>query len=127
MTRAIRTPLASRGRNSCLDSFVEHRLRAGSSGAQAKFDAKVKDLERCSTDPQLVSAVKSYNGSTPSAEAKTMTNDQWADPFQFSRPVRTGIAESGQAEMAAQLRTLVGQFKIKPAAPVADNVQTALI
>lgn len=53
---------------------------------KSKVDAKVKELERFSTDPQVVSAVKSYNSTTPSSEAKAMTNEQWRsltlfDPF----------------------------------------------
>jgi hypothetical protein len=53
---------------------------------KAKFDTKVKELESLSTDPQVVIAVKSYNSTPPSAEAKAMTNEQWRsltllDPF----------------------------------------------
>jgi len=53
---------------------------------QAKLSAKIKQLEAFSTDPQVVSAVKSYNSTTPSPEAKAMTNEQWHsltlfDPF----------------------------------------------
>jgi hypothetical protein len=53
---------------------------------KAKFDAKAKELGQFSTDPQVVSAVKSYNATTPSPEAKAMTNEQWHsltlfDPF----------------------------------------------
>jgi len=129
MTRAIRTPLAA-------EVIIFVSILLSSTGfaqappeLKAKFDAKVKDLERFSTDPQVVSAVKSYNGSTPSAEAKTMTNDQWrALPVFASGDAQESQKAANQlAEMAAQLRTLVGQFKIKPAAPVADNLQTALI
>lgn len=52
---------------------------------KAKVDAKAKQLQAWSTDPQVVAAVKSYNAS-PSAEAKAMSNDKWKsltllDPF----------------------------------------------
>jgi hypothetical protein len=53
---------------------------------KVKFDAKVKKLQSLSTEPEVVSAVKSYNATTPSPEAKAMTNEQWHsltlfDPF----------------------------------------------
>jgi len=53
---------------------------------QAKLSAEIKQLELFSADPQVVSAVKSYNATPPSAEAKAMTNDKWHgltlfDPF----------------------------------------------
>jgi hypothetical protein len=53
---------------------------------QAKLSAKIKQLDRLSTDPQIVSAVKAYNSAPPSAETKAMTNDKWHsltlfDPF----------------------------------------------
>jgi hypothetical protein len=55
-------------------------------GLQAKVNAEVKHLAPFSTDPQIVSAVKAYNVATPSAEAKSMTNEKWHqltlfDPF----------------------------------------------
>lgn len=72
--------------------------------------------------------MKSYNGSAPSAEAKAMTNEQWRalTVFTSSDAQESQKAANQLAEMAAQLRTLVGQFKIKPAAPVADDAQAAL-
>lgn len=56
MTRAIRTPLAA-----LVVIFVSNLLTSiGFAQAppelKAKFDVKVKDLERFSTDPQVVSA-----------------------------------------------------------------------
>jgi len=53
---------------------------------KAKLDSKIKQLESLSTDPHVVSAVKSYNAATPAPEAKEMTNDKWHgltlfDPF----------------------------------------------
>jgi len=42
-----------------------------------KLDAKIKQLEPFRTDPQVVSAVKAYNATTPTAEAKAMTNEKW--------------------------------------------------
>lgn len=53
---------------------------------QAKLSAEIKHLEPFGTDSQVVSAVKAYNATTPSAEAKSMTNEKWHqltlfDPF----------------------------------------------
>ena len=53
---------------------------------QAKLNAKIKHLEAFSTDLQVVSAVKTYNSTTPSPETKVMTNEKWHsltlfDPF----------------------------------------------
>ena len=64
---------------------------------KAKFDAKVKELEGFSTDPEVVSAVKSYNSTTPSAEAKAMTNDQWRSLTLFDPFVRS-IGKSALSE-----------------------------
>jgi hypothetical protein len=53
---------------------------------QAKLNAQIKQLVLFSADPQVVNAVKSYNSTPPSPEAKAMTNDKWHslglfDPF----------------------------------------------
>ncbi|HVI08722.1 MAG TPA: hypothetical protein VND65_10555 [Candidatus Binatia bacterium] len=53
---------------------------------QAKLNAKIKQLDSLSTDPQVVSAVKAYNSAARSAEEKEMTNEKWHsltlfDPF----------------------------------------------
>jgi hypothetical protein len=53
---------------------------------EAKLHAKIKQLEPLSTDAHVVSAVKAYNSTPPSPEAKGMTNDKWHsltlfDPF----------------------------------------------
>jgi hypothetical protein len=53
---------------------------------KAKVDAEVKQMRYLSTDPKLVSAVKTYNSTPLSPEARTMTNDKWHtltvfDPF----------------------------------------------
>ena len=68
--------------------FVLSFVSATASFAQnaGKLEAEIKQLELFSTDPQVVSAVKSYNSTPPSAEAKAMTNDRWHsltlfDPF----------------------------------------------
>jgi len=53
---------------------------------QAKLNAEIKKLEGYSADPQVVSAVKAYNSTPASPEAKAMTNENWNsltlfDPF----------------------------------------------
>ncbi len=53
---------------------------------KSKLDAKIKQFEPLSNDPQVVSAVKIYNSTPPTPEARAMTNDQWHslslfDPF----------------------------------------------
>lgn len=70
---------------------------------KARFDAKVKQLQHFSTDPQIVSAVKSYNATTPSAEAKAMTNEQWHSLTLFDPFVRS-IGKSALSEYLKTLR-----------------------
>jgi hypothetical protein len=53
---------------------------------QAKLNVEIKQLETFSANSQVVSAVKTYNATTPSPEAKAMTNEKWHsltlfDPF----------------------------------------------
>jgi hypothetical protein len=53
---------------------------------KSKVDAEVKQLRYLSTDPKLVSAVKAFNATPASPDAKAMTNDKWHtltvfDPF----------------------------------------------
>jgi len=53
---------------------------------KAKLDARTKQLEAFSTDPHIVNAVKAYNATPLSPEAKAMTNEKWhslsvLDPF----------------------------------------------
>ena len=45
---------------------------------EAKVNAKLQALKSWSTDPQIVSAVKSYNASPPAA-VKGMSQEQWKD------------------------------------------------
>jgi len=64
---------------------------------KAKLEAKIVQLEAYKTDPHIVSAVKAYNATPPSAEARAMTNDKWhslsvLDPF--VRPIgKTPLSE----------------------------------
>jgi len=53
---------------------------------QVKLEAKIKELQPMSTDPQVVSAVRAHNATPASAEALAMTNEKWHsltvfDPF----------------------------------------------
>jgi hypothetical protein len=53
---------------------------------KTKLDAKIKQLATLSTDPEIVNAVKAHNAAPATAEAMTMTNEQWhslsvLDPF----------------------------------------------
>ncbi len=56
---------------------------------KAKLDAQIKLLEAVSVDPQVVSAVKAYNATPPSAEAVAMTNEKWRSLSLFDPFVRT--------------------------------------
>lgn len=56
---------------------------------QAKLNAEISHLETFSHDAQVVSAVKTYNSTPASAEAKTMTNEQWRSLSLFDPFVRT--------------------------------------
>jgi hypothetical protein len=64
---------------------------------KTKLDAKVKQLERISADPQVISAVKSYNSTPLSAEAKAMTNEKWHSLSLFDPFVRS-IAKTPLSE-----------------------------
>lgn len=68
---------------------------------QAKLSAKIKQLELFGADPQVVSAVKSYNATTPSAEAKAMTNDKWHSLTLFDPFVRA----VGKSPLSEYLKT----------------------
>jgi hypothetical protein len=68
---------------------------------QAKLSAKIKQLEFFSADPQVVSAVKSYNATTPSDEAKTMTNEKWHSLTLFDPFVRA----VGKSALSEYLKT----------------------
>jgi hypothetical protein len=53
---------------------------------QAKLDTEMKHLKEISHDSQVVDAVKAYNSTAQSGEARTMTNEKWhslaiLDPF----------------------------------------------
>ncbi len=63
---------------------------------QAKVEARAKSLQSWSTDPQIVAAVKAYNAS-PSAEAKSMTNEKWTSLTLLDPTVRA-LAKSPLAE-----------------------------
>jgi len=68
---------------------------------KAKLDARIKQLEAYSTDPHIVSAVKAYNATPLSPEAKAMTNDKWhslsvLDPF---------VRSIGKTPLSEYLRT----------------------
>lgn len=56
---------------------------------QSKLNAEIKRLELLSSDPQIVSAVKSYNSTPPSADAKSMTNEKWHELSLFDPFVRS--------------------------------------
>jgi hypothetical protein len=64
---------------------------------KAKLDAKIKQLEPYSTDPHVVSAVKAYNATPLSPEAKAMTNEQWHSLSLFDPFVRS-IAKTPLSE-----------------------------
>ena len=68
---------------------------------KAKFDAKVKQIEPLATDPQVVSAVKNYNTTPPSPEAKAMTNEQWHSLTLFDPFVRS----IGKTALSEYLKT----------------------
>ena len=64
---------------------------------QAKLNAKIKQLNSLSTDPQVVDAVKAYNSAPPSPEARAMTNENWHGLTLFDPFVR-GIGKSSLSE-----------------------------
>lgn len=68
---------------------------------QAKLNAKIEQLDRLSTDPQVVGAVKAYNSATPTPEAKAMTNDTWRNLTVFDPFVRT----IGKSPLSEYLKT----------------------
>ncbi len=64
---------------------------------QAKLHPMMKQLEAIGTDSQVVSAVKAYNSTTPSPEAKAMTNEKWHSLTLFDPFVRA-IGKSALSE-----------------------------
>jgi len=68
---------------------------------KAKLDTKIKLLELLSTDPHIVSAVKSYNSTPPSSDAKAMTNEKWHDLTLFDPFVRS----IGKSDLSEYLKT----------------------
>jgi hypothetical protein len=66
-----------------------------------KLDPKIKLLAALSTDPRIVSAVKSYNATTPSPEAKAMTNETWRSLTLFDPFVRS----VGKSDLSEYLKT----------------------
>ncbi len=83
--------------------FVLSFVSATASFAQnaGKLEAEIKQLKPFSTDPEVVSAVKAYNSTTPSPEAKAMTNEKWHSLTLFDPFVR-GV---GKTELSAYLKT----------------------
>jgi hypothetical protein len=68
---------------------------------QAKLNPEIKHLETLSGDPQVVSAVKTYNSATPAPEAKAMTNDKWHNLTLFDPFVRA----IGKSPLSEYLKT----------------------
>jgi len=66
-----------------------------------KLEAEIKQLKAFSTDPQVVKAVKAYNATPPSAEARSMTNEKWHSLTLFDPFVRA----IGKTDLSAYLKT----------------------
>ncbi len=66
-----------------------------------KLEAEIKQLKSFSTDPQVVSAVKAYNSTTPSPEALAMTNEKWHSLTLFDPFVRA----VGKTALSSYLKT----------------------
>jgi hypothetical protein len=83
--------------------FILSFVSATASFAQdaEKLAAEIKQLKPFSTDPQVVSAVKAYNSTTPSPEAKAMTNEKWRSLTLFDPFVRA----VGKNALSAYLKT----------------------
>ncbi|MFZ0814198.1 MAG: hypothetical protein WAM78_01695 [Candidatus Sulfotelmatobacter sp.] len=56
---------------------------------QAKLNIEIKQLVAFSADPKIVDAVKAYNATPLSPEAKAMTNENWRSLTIFDPFVRT--------------------------------------
>jgi len=83
--------------------FILCFVSATASFAQdaGKLEAEIKQLKPFSTDPQVVSAVKAYNSTTPSPEAQAMTNEKWRSLTLFDPFVRA----VGKTALSAYLKT----------------------
>lgn len=68
---------------------------------QPKLNIEITHLQAIGSDPQVVSAVKTYDSTTPSAEAKAMTNDKWHSLTLFDPFVRT----IGKSSLSEYLKT----------------------
>jgi hypothetical protein len=84
---------------------------------QAKLNAKVKQLDSFSTDPQVVGAVKTYNSTAPSPEQKAMTNDKWHGLTLFDPFVRA----VGKSPLSEYLKTKRDDEVVKIFASGADG------
>jgi hypothetical protein len=70
---------------------------------QAKLNVEIKQLVAFSADPKIVDAVKAYNATPPSPEAKAMTNENWHSLTIFDPFVRA-IGKSPLSEFLKGMR-----------------------
>ncbi len=70
---------------------------------QAKLNVEIKQLVAFSADPKIVDAVKAYNATPPSPEAKAMTNENWHSLAIFDPFVRA-IGKSPLSELLKGMR-----------------------
>jgi hypothetical protein len=76
---------------------------------KSKVDSKIKQLEGLSTDLHIVRAVKTYNSTPASPDAKAMTNDKWHSLTLFDPFVRS----VGKSELSEYLKTKRDDIVIK--------------
>lgn len=76
---------------------------------KAKLDSKNKQLEPLSTDSRIVSAVKTYNSTPASPDAKGMTNEKWRSLTLFDPFVRL----VGKSELSEYLKPKLYDIVIK--------------
>jgi len=88
---------------------------------QAKLTVQIKHLETLSADPQVVSAVKAYNSTTPTPEAKAMTNDKWHSLTLFDPFVRA----IGKNSLSEYLKTKRDDVVVKIFVSGADGGKVA--
>jgi hypothetical protein len=82
---------------------------------KAKLDVQIKLLQAVSVDPQVVSAVKEYNATPPSAEAVAMTNEKWLSLSLFDPFVRSIAKTATSAFLKGKTNDVVAKIFVSGA------------
>ncbi len=82
---------------------------------QAKLNSEIKHLESISNNSQVVSAVRAYNSTPASPEAKAMTNEKWHSLSLFDPFVRAIAKNSLSGYLKSQKDDVVSKIFVSGA------------